>query len=54
MSRYKLRAVITFVVDTYRLTQVLQNARAMLKSKYSQIPQLSVGGKYDLDQQVYI
>ncbi|PMD55154.1 peptidase C14 [Hyaloscypha bicolor E] len=32
--------------------QVLQNTRVSLAKKYQQIPQLSVGGLYDLDQQV--
>ncbi|KKK16472.1 hypothetical protein P175DRAFT_0442973 [Aspergillus ochraceoroseus IBT 24754] len=34
--------------------QVLQNTRALLQSRYSQVPQLSVGGKYDLTQRVYL
>jgi hypothetical protein len=34
--------------------QVLQNTRAMLQSRFSQIPQLSVGGKYDLNQPVWL
>ncbi|KAH8704996.1 peptidase C14, caspase domain-containing protein [Talaromyces proteolyticus] len=32
--------------------QVLQSTRTQLVQKYSQIPQLSVGGKYDLNQPV--
>lgn len=32
---------------------VLQNTREMLRQKYQQIPQLSVGGQYDLNQRVY-
>jgi len=32
--------------------QVLQNTRVALKNKYQQIPQLSVGGLYDLNQRV--
>jgi len=32
--------------------QVLQNTRVSLAQRYKQIPQLSVGGLYDLDQQV--
>jgi len=31
---------------------LLQNTRQMMKQKYAQIPQLSVGGLYDLDQPV--
>ncbi|KAF4635801.1 hypothetical protein G7Y89_g2292 [Cudoniella acicularis] len=34
--------------------QVLQNTRLELAQKYQQIPQLSVGGEYDLSQKVYI
>lgn len=34
--------------------QVLQNTRELLKQKYKQIPQLSVGGLYDLDQMVSV
>ncbi|QKX58252.1 uncharacterized protein TRUGW13939_05373, partial [Talaromyces rugulosus] len=32
--------------------EVLQNTRHLLQQHYSQIPQLSVGGEYDLDQMV--
>jgi hypothetical protein len=32
--------------------QVLQRTRGLLAQRYSQIPQLSVGGQYNLDQQV--
>jgi len=31
---------------------VLQNTRELLRQKYKQIPQLSVGGLYDLNQMV--
>lgn len=34
--------------------QVLQNTRGVLKDKYDQIPQLSVGAQYDLDQVVSV
>ncbi|CEJ55153.1 hypothetical protein PMG11_01428 [Penicillium brasilianum] len=34
--------------------EVLQTTRGLLQSKYSQIPQLAVGGKYDLNQPVYV
>ncbi|KAF7713870.1 Metacaspase [Penicillium ucsense] len=34
--------------------EVLQSTRGMLKEKYSQIPQLSVGGRYDLNQPVHV
>ena len=34
--------------------QVLQNTRQELASKYSQIPQLSVGGEYQLSQPVNV
>lgn len=34
--------------------QVLQNTRQELASKYSQIPQLSVGGEYNLAQPVNV
>jgi metacaspase-1 len=34
--------------------QVLQNTRVSLANKYKQIPQLSVGGLYDLDQPVNV
>lgn len=39
-----------------RLTtlQVLQNTRQLLAQKYQQIPQLSVGGEYDLRQRVSV
>jgi len=33
--------------------QVLQNTRQTLATNYRQIPQLSVGGQYDLNQRVY-
>lgn len=32
--------------------QVLQNTRNYLSKNYKQVPQLSVGGRYDLDQPV--
>lgn len=34
--------------------QVLQSTRALLVQNYSQIPQLSIGGKYDLNQPVSV
>lgn len=34
--------------------QVLQNTRLSLANKYKQIPQLSVGGLYDLNQPVAV
>lgn len=34
--------------------QVLQNTRGALLNKYAQIPQLSCGGRYDLDQPVVL
>ncbi|KAJ5907408.1 hypothetical protein N7495_000090 [Penicillium taxi] len=34
--------------------EVLQQTRQLLQSKFSQIPQLSVGGKYDINQPVYL
>jgi len=34
--------------------QVLQNTRQTLAQNYKQIPQLSVGGLYDLDQKVAV
>jgi hypothetical protein len=34
--------------------QVLTSTRQFLKQKYEQIPQLSVGGLYDLDQVVSV
>lgn len=34
--------------------QVLQTTREWMKQKYEQIPQLSVGGLYDLDQVVSV
>ena len=33
---------------------VLQNTRQLLEDKYSQIPQLSVGAQYDLNQMVSV
>lgn len=33
---------------------VLQNTRVALAQKYQQIPQLSVGGEYDLNQMVSV
>ncbi len=33
---------------------VLQNTRVSLQQKYQQIPQLSVGGEYDLNQLVAV
>jgi metacaspase-1 len=42
--------------DTRRLMseQVLQNTRGALVNNYSQVPQLSCGGHYDLDQPIYV
>jgi hypothetical protein len=34
--------------------QLLQNTRGRLLDKYSQVPQLSCGGHYDLDQQLAV
>lgn len=34
--------------------QVLANARQLIQQHYSQIPQLSVGGEYDLNQPVSV
>lgn len=34
--------------------QILQNTRASLMDNYSQIPQLSCGGHYDLDEQLAV
>jgi hypothetical protein len=34
--------------------QVLQETRQSLVNKYSQIPQLSCGGHYDLDQPIVV
>jgi hypothetical protein len=36
------------------LEKVLQNTRATLAQKYQQIPQLSVGGLYNLNQPVNV
>jgi hypothetical protein len=36
------------------VVQILQNTRVSLAQKYKQIPQLSVGGLYDLDQPVNV
>lgn len=45
-----LQSIRTDVVNV----QVLQNTREMLAERYAQIPQLSVGGTYDLDQLVSV
>jgi hypothetical protein len=34
--------------------QVLANTRQLIQQHYSQIPQLSVGGEYDLNQPVLV
>jgi len=33
--------------------QILQNTRGLIRQRYSQVPQLSVGGEYDLNQRIY-
>jgi metacaspase-1 len=42
------------VLPFFNTEQVLQNTRQELESKYSQIPQLSVGGEYNLTQPVSV
>lgn len=37
-----------------RCEQILQNTRERLVNNYQQIPQLSCGGRYDLDQALLV
>lgn len=36
------------------MSQILQNTRASLINKYAQVPQLSCGGHYDLDERLAV
>ena len=44
----------THLTPLFNNQQVLQNTRVELSQKYSQIPQLSVGGLYNLEQMVSV
>ena len=46
--------LIMALLITYYFQQVLANTRYLIQQHYSQIPQLSVGGEYDLNQPVSV
>jgi len=50
MSWAFIQSMREYPMQSY--VQILQRTRALLSPKYSQIPQLSVGGQYNLDQAV--
>jgi hypothetical protein len=52
MSWAFLESMRVYGNQTY--IQVLQNTRGVLKERYTQIPQLSVGDLMDLDQAMYV
>jgi len=52
MSWAFLETMRTYGNQTY--IQVLQNTRGLLKQRYTQIPQLSVGDMMDLNQPFYV